>query len=191
MKASSSTSRLTAGAAAWASVDKVNGELFSLTYGALVRQLLNDYEDCVEDVNTQLEKMGYNIGIRLVDEFLAKTNSGRCNDFRETADVIAKVALKMFLGVGASVGGWNAQGTECTVVLEENPFAEFVELPEQYSGLSYCNLLCGVLRGALEMVSLRVKVSWSKDMLQGDDAYELKIQLLEVVSEEYPYDGET
>ena len=25
------------------------------------------------------------------------------------------------------------------------------------SGLSYCNLLCGVIRGALEMVSLRVK----------------------------------
>lgn len=34
---------------------------------------------------------GYNIGVRLVDEFLAKSSVSRCVDFRETADVIAKV----------------------------------------------------------------------------------------------------
>jgi hypothetical protein len=34
--------------------------------------------------------MGKNIGMRLVDEFLAKTNINRCADLRETADVIAK-----------------------------------------------------------------------------------------------------
>jgi hypothetical protein len=34
---------------------------------------------------------GYNIGTRLVDEFLAKSNVSRCVDFKETADVIAKV----------------------------------------------------------------------------------------------------
>lgn len=36
---------------------------------------------------------GYNIGIRLVDEFLAKSNVSRCVDFRETAEVIAKVLV--------------------------------------------------------------------------------------------------
>ena len=30
---------------------------------------------------------------------------------------------------------------------------DFVELPEAYSGLIYCNVLCGIIRGALEMVS--------------------------------------
>lgn len=34
---------------------------------------------------------GYNIGVRLVEDFLARSNVGRCHDFRETADVIAKV----------------------------------------------------------------------------------------------------
>lgn len=34
---------------------------------------------------------GYNIGVRLIDEFLAKSNVSRCVDFKETADVIAKV----------------------------------------------------------------------------------------------------
>ena len=36
-------------------------------------------------------RRGYNIGTRLVDEFLAKSNVSRCVDFKETADVIAKV----------------------------------------------------------------------------------------------------
>lgn len=35
---------------------------------------------------------GYNIGVRLIDDFLARNPTiSRCNDFRETADVLAKV----------------------------------------------------------------------------------------------------
>ena len=37
------------------------------------------------------DSRGYNIGVRLVEDFLARSNVGRCHDFRETADVIAKV----------------------------------------------------------------------------------------------------
>ena len=29
--------------------------------------------------------------MRLIEDFLARSNVGRCHDFRETADVIAKV----------------------------------------------------------------------------------------------------
>lgn len=39
---------------------------------------------------------GYNIGARLVDDFLAKANITKCTDFRETADVIAKVHWALF-----------------------------------------------------------------------------------------------
>lgn len=37
---------------------------------------------------------------------------------------------------------------------DENPLAEFVELPEEAleGGLWFSNILCGVIRGALEMV---------------------------------------
>ena len=35
---------------------------------------------------------GYNIGIRLIDEFLAKSKTGKCGNFRETVDRVAKVA---------------------------------------------------------------------------------------------------
>ena len=76
---------------------KVSGELFSLTYGALVAQILKDYEN-VDDVNKQLEKMGYNIGIRLVEDFLSRTNSAKCSDFRDVADKI-QLGFKMFLNI--------------------------------------------------------------------------------------------
>ncbi len=37
-------------------------------------------------------------------------------------------------------------------VLVDNPLADYVELPDEYRDLRYCNVLCGVIRGALEMV---------------------------------------
>ena len=38
-------------------------------------------------------------------------------------------------------------------VLTDTPLTDFVELPEEFKELRYCNILCGVIRGALEMVS--------------------------------------
>ncbi|MGH0179361.1 UNVERIFIED_CONTAM: hypothetical protein FKN15_001460 [Acipenser sinensis] len=84
---------------------KMNSELFTLTYGALVTQLCKDYEND-EDVNKQLDKMGYNMGVRLIEDFLARSSVGRCHDFRETADVIAKrqlLSLQM-ISVNAAPG---------------------------------------------------------------------------------------
>ncbi|KAM9416218.1 trafficking protein particle complex subunit 3-like isoform 1-T1 [Salvelinus alpinus] len=130
---------------------KMNSELFTLTYGALVTQLCKDYEND-EEVNKQLDKMGYNIGVRLIEDFLARSSIGRCQDFRETADVIAKVAFKMYLGITPSVTNWSPAGDELSLILESNPLVDFVELPDNHSSLVYSNLLCGVLRGALEMV---------------------------------------
>lgn len=60
----------------------------------------------------------------------------------------------MFLGVTASVTNWDAEGTCCSIVLEDNPLVDFVELPDTCQGLYYCNILSGVIRGALDMVSL-------------------------------------
>ncbi|WFD33019.1 hypothetical protein MSPP1_004076 [Malassezia sp. CBS 17886] len=79
-----------------------NAELFTLTYGALVVQLIKDYEDYAL-VNGQLDKMGYNIGTRLIEEFLAKSNLPRCSDLREAAEVISKVGFKMFLNITPNV----------------------------------------------------------------------------------------
>ena len=53
---------------------------------------------------------------------------------------------------------WSEDGTECSLILDENPLATFVELPASHSGLYFSNILCGVIRGALEMVQMRADV---------------------------------
>ena len=58
----------------------------------------------------------------------------------------------MFLGITPNVV-FGADDKEFSLVLEENPLAEFVELPEECPNLYYSNILCGVIKGALEMVS--------------------------------------
>lgn len=100
--------------------------------------------------------MGYNIGLRLIEDFLAKSNTGRCSNFRETAEMIARVGFKVFLNVVPTVGGWDKEGKSFVLGFEENPLAEFVELTDDgraQDELWYSNILCGVIRGALEMVS--------------------------------------
>jgi len=50
----------------------------ALTYGAFVHKLIKD-TDNAEEVNAILDKMGFNIGCRLVDEFFAKSpTQGLC-----------------------------------------------------------------------------------------------------------------
>jgi hypothetical protein len=64
----------------------------TLTYGTIVAQLCKDYESDYVEVNKQLDKMGYNIGLRLIEDYLAKSNTmRRCANFKETAESIAKV----------------------------------------------------------------------------------------------------
>ena len=63
-----------------------------MTYGTIVAQLCKDFDGDYVEVNKQLDKMGYNIGLRLIEDYLAKSNTmKRCSNFRETADMISKV----------------------------------------------------------------------------------------------------
>ena len=129
--------------------------------------------------------------MRLVDEFLAQSRVNKCQSLKETAELIAKVGFKMFLGVTANVGKWSADEKEFSLVLDENPFTEFVDLPEKYSGLLYSNMLCGVIRGALEMTQMKVTCNFISDALRpGEEVTEIRVYFKEYLSEAVPINDE-
>jgi trafficking protein particle complex subunit 3 len=204
------TAAIATGNALWNRVPKANAELFALTYGALVTEVLRDYGDDIGAVNEQLEKMGHSMGVRCVDEYLAKLSTAAppCSNFMDTAEVLAKSALKMFLGITADVVVHNegipedsadpggASSPSYSLILTDNPLAIFVELPDAYleppndmtggstkPQLEYNSLYCGLIRGALEMLNMRVECSFVKSTLRGDDVNEIKVQLKEVLAE--------
>jgi hypothetical protein len=169
------------GTSLWAKVPKVNAELFALTYGALVMEVLQDNDGNMAKVNEQLEQIGYSIGIRSVDEFLAKSNSPYCRTLAETAEVLAKTAFKMFLGISADVQQHTA--TTFSIIFQENPLTMFVELPEEYKELEYSILYCGAIRGSMEMLNYKVECSFVKSPLRGDDTHEIKVDLKQVLQD--------
>lgn len=156
---------------------KIGIELFVLTYGTVVAQLCKDYEND-EDINKELDKMGQNIGSRLVEDFLARSSITQCRNFRETADVIAKVAFKMYLGVTARVTFWTLAGDDCSIFLEKNPLMDYAEVPNKHSSLLYSNMICGILRGALKMVRLQVDVQLLQDTGKDNKITEIRMRLL-------------
>lgn len=188
----SKSSFTTSGNTLWSKMPKANAELFALTYGALVTELVRDYDDH-DRVNEQLERIGHSIGVRCVDEFLSKaevhgaTLPASCANLRDTAEVVARIGFRMFLGASCDVVNVTREGFG--LVLYDNPLAIFVELPDggsdgggcDLSRVRYSNVYCGIIRGALEQVNLRVDCRFVKDVLNGADVNEIRVELKEVM----------
>lgn len=111
---------------------------------------------------------------------------GRCYDFRETADVIAKHAFKMYLNVTPMISNWTPNGDEFSLIFDSNPLVEFVELPDNHANLEYSNILCGVIRGALEMVQMEVQTRFVQDSLKGDNVTELRVKFVKRLPDALP-----
>ena len=171
-------------------VEKINSEFLTLTYGSLMVRLIKDYEK-PEEINDQLEKMGYNIGIRLIDDFLAKSCIDPPKTLEEAINIITNNALSFYLNAGAK---WELikndnnmmdsnQQNEYRIYFNENVLNEYVELPDKFKGLWYSNMICGVIRGALEAINIKVECKYTKDTLKGNETNEIRVKLIEIIEE--------
>jgi len=64
----------------------------------------------------------------------------------------------MFLNITPQVTNWTSDNKQFSLIFDENPLADFVELPDDgraQEELWYSNILCGIIRGALEQVRAR------------------------------------
>ena len=137
-----------------------------------------------------------------------------------------QVAFKTFLNITPTIsypapsappppgpGGQTLpQPSEFILTLDDNPLSEFAELPRdaREGGLWFSNVLCGVIRGALEMVScwpapfgeamcrddereqiqMQVETRFLSDALRGDGSTELYVRLIRIMDEEQPENDE-
>lgn len=161
-------------------VDKINSELLTFTYGSLIVRLIKDYEK-PEEINEQLEKMGYNIGIRIIDDFLAKSCTTPPQTFKDAIEIIKKDAIPFYLNI--KVETFMCSSKEYALTFVDNPLNDYVELPEKYQDLWYSNILCGVIRGAFEAINIRVECKYNKDTLKGHEKNEIRVKLIEVIEE--------
>jgi hypothetical protein len=163
---------------------KVTSDLFTLTYGSLVAQLLKDYENA-DDVNKHLDRIGYNIGLRLIEDYLSKTTTRRCHDLKEVAERLQS-AFKMYLGSSPSITNWSPSNDEFSILIDNNPLTEYVELPDNILNLRYSNVIAGAIRGALEMIQIEVNTWFVQDYLKGDSTTELRVKFIRKLEDALP-----
>ena len=88
---------------------------------------------------------------------------------------------------------WTNDNKQFSLVFEENPLADFVELPDDgraQGELWFSNIFCGVLRGALEMVQMQVEAHFISDVLRGNDTTEMRVSLIRYIDDELPQEDD-
>lgn len=95
------------------------------------------------------------MGGRMIDEFLATTQSPACKKFEHVADKVVE-GFMLFFGVQAKVDSKTRSDQLFVVQFSDNPLTKHVFLPDKLKNLHYSNILCGIIRGALEAVNMRV-----------------------------------
>ena len=152
---------------------QIKVELLTFTYGTLLVRLTKDIKD-INELNTKIELIGYDIGKRLIDDLIDDYPRGLDpSDQNKLMEKLICQLAQYYLGI---IGNYSQTG--------ENEFhLKFTEL-------CYSNIICGIMRGMLEISGFEVKCELVKDKMKGDDINDMKIALVKYIEERFIDDEE-
>ena len=167
---------------------QIKMDLITFMYGSLLVRLTKDIKD-INELNKKIELIGYDIGKRLVDDLI--DDFQRNLDVSDQNKVMEKLICQLtqyYLGI---IGKYNQTGEkEFHLTFTQNPICLYVELPESLEGLCYSNIICGILRGMMEISGFEIQCEFAKDKMKGDDINDLKITLVKLIEERFIDDEE-
>ena len=162
-------------------------ELLTFMYGTLLVRLTKDIKD-INELNKKIELIGYDIGKRLVDDLIDDFQRVDQSDQNKLMEKLICQLAQHYLGI---IGNYNQVGeNEFHLKFNQNPISLYVELPESLEGLCYSNIICGIMRGMLEITGFEVKCEFVKDKMKGDDINDIKITLVKYIEERFIDDEE-
>ena len=166
---------------------KIKVDLITFMYGTLLVRLTKDIKD-INELNTKIELIGYDIGKRLVDDLIDDIQRVDHSDQNKLMEKLICQLAQYYLGI---IGNYNQVGeNEFHLKFNQNPISLYVELPEYLEGLCYSNIICGIMRGMLEITGFEVKCELIKDKMKGDDINDIKISLVKYIEERFIDDEE-
>ena len=159
---------------------QIKVELLTFMYGTLLVRLTKDIKD-INELNTKIELIGYDIGKRLVDDLIDDFQRVDTSDQNKLMEKLICQLAQYYLGI---IGNYSQTGEkEFHLIFTENPISLYVELPESLEGLCYPNIICGILRGMMEISGFEIQCEFVKDKMKGDDMNDLKITLVKLIEE--------
>lgn len=131
------------------------------------------------------------MGVRMIDEFLAKSGWARCATFREALQVLSAVAFRMFLNCAPRLVVLDEAAQDYALLFDAEaplmPLLEVVVVPAALQPeLRFANLVPGVVTGALEMLQMQCQCEWTAEAGRGLERSELRVRLVRVLTEEMP-----
>ena len=167
---------------------QIKVDLLTFMYGSLLVRLTKDIKD-INELNKKIELIGYDIGKRLVDDLIDDFQRGLdVSDLNKLMEKLIIQLAQYYLGI---LGSFNqVSEKEYHLIFPENPISFYVELPESLDGLCYSNIICGILRGMLEISGFEIQCEFVKDKMKGDEVNDLKITLVKYIEERFVDDEE-
>ena len=161
----------------------VNTELFTLSYGSLVRSIVKETNN-IEDANSKLAKIGTNIGNRITDDFVVNYEKTRFKNLREACDSLVEYFLKHYFGINSSIT--ESSENRCVIRFGDNAISRYVKIPAEYDGLVYLQPILSSIKTTLSLLHFNVEVNMIHDMLRSSDYNEIEIKLIEILYDSLP-----